>query len=36
MMFEVVMTVVNYPGAEANWCEWWIGLETEDSHHAMW
>jgi len=24
VMFEVVMTVVNYPGAEVNWCEWWI------------
>ena len=33
VMFEVVMTVVNYPGAEVNWCEWWIeNMQRQDVH----
>jgi hypothetical protein len=33
VMFEVVMTIVNYPGAEVNWCEWWIANVQRPAWH---
>jgi hypothetical protein len=33
VMFVVVMTVVNYPGAEANWYEWWIANMQRPAWH---